>query len=444
MKKNISNLFAHKDICLFRFYQLFLIPFLALYLVMILACFGLYLEFLDHQKESKKTLLNSSLIIESFLENDIKEFNMPIFYKIDDGNTIIENQNLSSIEFDSSNMYKKITLNHHKYLVLNVKKTIQNKTYQITLLKALYSDVFFYFFVIFCMFITILSLLMFFYVKQNIQNELINLIYIIKKIALKNSLEKNDFKSFLKDFKILRKALLKLGVILEKQHKDILKNNKKIRLKYLQSSGIVSALSHEFKNPLSVITGYAEILSNKQKPLNSDQKQYFISKITHHAQRLNQLLNRLNLAIKLENDLLKPQASIFNLKPLIEECIKELSPMYQNKSIKLVLKDKEICADKVLIENAIYNLLQNAFKYSHEKIKISLKNKELKITDDGEGIAQEEIALITKKFYRVSKKYQENSLGLGLFIVKYILKLHHLSLKIKSRPHKGSSFSIKF
>ncbi|MCV3463429.1 ATP-binding protein, partial [Campylobacter sp. FU_497] len=98
-------------------------------------------------------------------------------------------------------------------------------------------------------------------------------------------------------------------------------------------------------------------------------------------------------------------------------------------------------ADSFLIEQVIINLISNALKYSQKDIFIEVKNQEFTIQDQGIGIEEKYLKLITKKFYKINTS-QNNSFGLGLFLVKKILTLHKSSLKIQSNPQKGSIFSF--
>ncbi|RAX51931.1 hypothetical protein CCY99_08245 [Helicobacter sp. 16-1353] len=214
------------------------------------------------------------------------------------------------------------------------------------------------------------------------------------------------------------------------------KNNKKLKLKYIQNSQFISSLSHEFKNPISIILGYCDLLDDaKTKDLAKQ-------KIQNQAKKMDMILNRLYLAIRLENELIKLEISRFNLNDIILEICNNLENKY-NRTISLKLDSLEINADKILLETAISNLIENALKYSKNNVKIILKKNELKIIDDGSGIDEKELNHILKKFYRLNQSYKENSLGLGLFIVKYILKLHNIDLRVKSKIAKGSSFGFK-
>ena len=96
-----------------------------------------------------------------------------------------------------------------------------------------------------------------------------------------------------------------------------------------------------------------------------------------------------------------------------------------------------------MIELVIVNLVDNALKYSEEEVSITLTEHTLSIRDKGIGIAPAELDKITSKFYRVQKNRWDNSMGLGLSIVSYILKLHDTTLNIESALGVGSTFSFK-
>jgi signal transduction histidine kinase len=93
---------------------------------------------------------------------------------------------------------------------------------------------------------------------------------------------------------------------------------------------------------------------------------------------------------------------------------------------------------------ALGNLIENALKYSEDKVTIELTPEDIKVIDMGIGIDSKELEKIKNKFYRVSKNNWNNSLGLGLFIVLKILRLHHFDLQIESELNFGSKFIVKF
>ena len=113
---------------------------------------------------------------------------------------------------------------------------------------------------------------------------------------------------------------------------------------------------------------------------------------------------------------------------------------YRDREIKIDIKDTMIKADRSMFDNLISNLIENALKYSDEEVLVKLVDNKLKVVDKGIGIQKEDIDNITKRFFRVDSLSWDNSIGVGLYIVKYILKLHGSYLEIESEPKEGSIF----
>jgi len=144
--------------------------------------------------------------------------------------------------------------------------------------------------------------------------------------------------------------------------------------------------------------------------------------------------------VKLENENFKPLIGEFSLLRVLEEVKENLLQKYKNREIVIDLADTKIKADREMFENLFTNLIENALKYSEEKVTIRLIDNKIEIIDKGIGINEENIKNITKRFFRVDSLSWDNSIGVGLYIVKYILKLHNCSLEIESTPNEGSKF----
>ncbi len=236
----------------------------------------------------------------------------------------------------------------------------------------------------------------------------------------------NIFKIFFKkEFEELKK--------LQKENKKLKKENKKLKILNSSKDELISAISHEFKNPISIINGYIQTILENNLPKELNEK--FLTKIQKNSLRLSELIDRLYLITRLENNKIKTNFLTFDLC----ETTKNLIESFNTNRIKLNCEKKIIYADKTLIEIVIYNLISNALKYSKDEIIINI-NDNFEVIDKGKGIDKKEIELIKQKFYRIAKNDWDNSLGLGLAIVEKILNLHKTSLKIESQKGKGSKF----
>jgi len=221
---------------------------------------------------------------------------------------------------------------------------------------------------------------------------------------------------------------------LEEEIKKLKKENKKLKILNSSKDELISAISHEFKNPISIINGYIETILNNN--LDKEINKKFLQKIQKNSLRLSRLIDKLYLVTKLENNKIKPNFSKFDLCLLTKAVIES----FNTNRIILNCQDTIVYADKVLIESVIYNLISNALKYSNKEIVININENYFEIIDKGKGIDEKELGLIKEKFYRIAKNDWDNSLGLGLAIVDKILKLHKTSLQIESKKLKGSKF----
>ena len=262
----------------------------------------------------------------------------------------------------------------------------------------------------------------------------------LDEISAKNYkavLKPEYFREFLQISLLLKNLVKKL----HNRDKQKRKHTAKLRLINKQQNDVLSAISHEFKNPIAAIMGYAETLHDD---LNLDPKirEKFLGKILGNTHKITLMLDRLALSVKLENNDLSIKPALFDLSDVCTDTVSVLQGKYPYRKIIYHGISKNVYADKTMIELVLTNLIDNALKYSEEEVTITLDEHTLSITDKGIGIAPVELEKITSKFYRVQKNHWDNSMGLGLSIVSYILKLHDTVLKIESTLGIGSTFSF--
>jgi signal transduction histidine kinase len=245
-------------------------------------------------------------------------------------------------------------------------------------------------------------------------------------------------------YEFLQISLLLKNLVKKLHHRDKQKRKytAKLRLINRQRNDILSAISHEFKNPIASIMGYAQTL---QQDPNLDEKirDKFLGKISSNGDKISKMLDRLALTVKLENSDLDIKETTFNLKFLCEEVVANLASKYKSRKILLTAEDYTVSADKTMIELVLINLIDNALKYSEDDVEVSLKDGTLCVKDSGIGIKEEHVDKVTSKFYRVQKNSWDNSMGIGLAMVNYILKAHNTTLEIKSVYSEGSTFIFK-
>ena len=242
---------------------------------------------------------------------------------------------------------------------------------------------------------------------------------------------------FTAEFRTIGKLLKKLAKRLEKIERKRRKYTAKLRLVSKQRSDIISAISHEFKNPVAAIMGYTEtLLDDPDLPLSIREK--FLRRIDQNSHRITEMIDRLSFITRLENREVEPSMSRFDMQRVVIEAVHALEQKYPDRIIRIESVPLMVHADKTMMEMAIINLIDNALKYSEEEVTVTLDARHLCVIDRGPGIPKNEIEEITKKYYRMDKNSWDNSMGLGLAIVTYILKLHETSLKIESEVGRGT------
>ncbi len=244
------------------------------------------------------------------------------------------------------------------------------------------------------------------------------------------------------EFNQITKLLSEVSKALIKKEKQKSKYTAKLKLSNRQKDDIISAISHEFKNPIAVISGYTQTLLD-DKDINPEIREKFLKKISSNSDKLTTMIDRLRLTLKLEDGKQAKNFTKVDLVKLTKTIIEDLKIAYPHREIYVEANDIKINADETMIRIAIENIIENALKYSQDDVFVNITNKEISITDNGIGIKEKDIQKITNKFYRVSNNTWNNSLGVGLSLVANIIKFHKFKLEIKSIENEGSTFTIK-
>ena len=248
--------------------------------------------------------------------------------------------------------------------------------------------------------------------------------------------------AFAKEFVDIAEVVHNLAAKLAKRDKQKRKYTARLRLINKQRSDIISAISHEFKNPTAAIIGYAQTLQ-EEGDADAMIRKRFLGKIVSNGEKITQMINRLSLATKLENGDLQTNKTHFDLSHLVEEVVTGFKTRFPERSFETQLDTSFVTADGTIIEMVLNNLIDNALKYSEDTITLTVKEGRCSVSDQGEGIPEDELSHVTKKFYRSNRLTWDNSIGLGLSLVTYMLKLHDSDLEIESKVSVGSTFSFK-
>lgn len=210
----------------------------------------------------------------------------------------------------------------------------------------------------------------------------------------------------------------------------------------------IASVSHEIQSPLTSIRGFSAAL--KDDIVSEDKKIQYLTIIEKESTRLSQLSSNLLKLASLDSEHQTLTLQQYRLDEQIRHVVMALEPQWTKKNIEidLDLSNVQMEADKDLLEQVWLNLVTNAIKYTPEnglvKISIHQKNEEIdvKIKDNGIGIAEEDQKYIFESFYKVDKSRTLKGSGLGLAITKKIVRLHEGAIRVESKKEQGSIFTV--
>ncbi len=215
-------------------------------------------------------------------------------------------------------------------------------------------------------------------------------------------------------------------------------------------STFVATVSHELKNPLSIIkTGVSTLLGGVIGAINKEQRT-ILEICRGVSERMNRLVIDLLDLYKIEAGMVTFQRKLFSLTKLLDIQIKVFEIILKNKGMKLVKEiskeDLSIWGDEDKIIQVVNNLISNAIKYSSKGATISIKIfstegfVRLEVADTGPGIPPDKINKIFTKFGRLDSSVEGT--GLGLAITKDIVELHQGRIWVESQLGRGSNFIV--
>lgn len=217
-------------------------------------------------------------------------------------------------------------------------------------------------------------------------------------------------------------------------------------------SRFVSVISHELKTPVALIQGYAETLMRQDASWDQDTMQESLTVILEEAERLNQLINNLLDASRLEAGRLPLEMERVTLDALAERVAERFRTQTDIHEIEVDFPSEfpVVQGDPDRLEQVFNNLLSNAIKYSPKGGLIQIKGRFssdeaiVTITDEGVGIPIEERPHIFESFFRGSRERQRRTsgAGLGLYLAKAIVEAHDGRIWVESRSGEGAAFSF--
>jgi two-component system, OmpR family, phosphate regulon sensor histidine kinase PhoR len=215
----------------------------------------------------------------------------------------------------------------------------------------------------------------------------------------------------------------------------------------------VANVSHELRTPLSILRGYIETLRDNPK-IPAGELTRILGVMERHSKRLGLLVEDLLTLTQLESSTPNLQLSDVSVNNLVRGIVHDWEKKFGDKNLRVVVDlapDVPIIrADETRLQEVLYNLLDNAVKYSQSgaEIRLSVHRRDgqvaLSVSDTGIGIGEEDLPRIFERFYRVDKARSSElgGTGLGLSIVKHIAQLHGGRVEAESQLGRGTTIRL--
>ena len=231
-----------------------------------------------------------------------------------------------------------------------------------------------------------------------------------------------------------------LGIFMEK-----ILCRKVMRDNFNKQQNFISAASHEFRTPLTIIRGYADMLEK----FGAEDEEIFLESvlaIKNSAQNMQELIEKVLFLSRAEQNILLLEKKSVD----VSELLKNLIESYNNPRIEFFCGENfNFVGDKSFLEKMFAEIIDNALKFSAEKISVTVKKNSVEISDSGIGIASENFEKIFEKFFKVDKSRTKTdsekiSAGLGLSIAKFIADAHKIKITVESKLNIGTKITLKF
>lgn len=260
--------------------------------------------------------------------------------------------------------------------------------------------------------------------------------------AVVKKIENSDFSS-----RVPVTTIDEIGLLAESLNKMIVS----LSVSEASHREFISSVSHEFKTPLQTISGFIDGMLDGTIP--ADKQEKYLNIVSDETKRLSRLVNSLLQVSRLENEQTKPLVKeTFNITEMIISVFLSFEQKIDEKSIEIIgldtLAPTDVYAAKDLIYQVIYNLCENAIKFTQNGGKVSVTLEPngqfvvFKIRNSGDGLTSEEMVKIFDRFYKTDRSRSEDKtgMGFGLHIVKTILSLHQGKIEVSSVQGEYTQF----
>ena len=246
--------------------------------------------------------------------------------------------------------------------------------------------------------------------------------------------------------------ILMIGGVFYSSGSTMLKQKKLADIK----NDFINNMTHEFKTPISTISLAVEVMKDNEVKKDNSKISRYLNIIQDENRRLGTQVEKVLQMALLDKGEIKLRLDSVDVHETIEQVLTNLSVQIEQKNgivnLELEAENPEIEADEVHLTNIIYNLLDNANKYSPENPVITIRTEnvgnalKISILDKGIGMTKEQVVRIFERFYRVptGNLHDVKGFGLGLSYVKKMVESHNGQIFVESKLGEGSKFEITF
>lgn len=214
----------------------------------------------------------------------------------------------------------------------------------------------------------------------------------------------------------------------------------------------VANVSHELKTPMTTIAGFIDgILDGTIPP---ERHNHYLRIVSEEVKRLSRLVKTMLNLSRIDNGELKLRPADFNISDTVLSTVLTFEKSIEDKQIDIrgldTLKPQQVHGDEDLLHQVVYNLVENAVKFTNPSgyirftVSDSIDRVAVDIENSGVGIQADELPLVFEKFYKTdkSRSQDKNGMGLGLYLVKTIIKLHGGDITVTSAVNQFTRFSF--
>lgn len=210
---------------------------------------------------------------------------------------------------------------------------------------------------------------------------------------------------------------------------------------------LIADISHQTKTPIANVLLYTQLLGEQELP---EESRACVTALEGQATKLQSLIDALVKTSRLESGIIALRPSSGQLEPVIQSAVSQLMPKAEAKRIQIITEatDADAVFDPKWTEEAIFNLLDNAVKYTSAggEVRVSVTAYQLfsaiHVRDTGPGISEDEQPKVFQRFYRGLEHQTEEGVGIGLYLVRQIAEGQGGYVKVSSEKGNGSTFSL--